>query len=99
MDRNWCLKLDKSKSMLIAVDSRTGKEIAPLIGFSKTGIRSYVGAEKELIDSGYDPYEHEDTYDEFGGICIKEEIAVQQDNNNLVQNNLGISIINYEEKL
>ena len=74
--KSWCLKLVESdKSVRVrAVDSSTGELVACLIVFFSSGkITSAPMCFHALEKAGYDPHEHNNSFDEDGGIVISDE--------------------------
>ncbi len=71
---SWSLGLFvvKGDVYLNAVDSCTGKSIAQLIKFKSDGTIITIQDAYTAIDShGYNPYQHKNSFDKYGGINIK----------------------------
>ena len=75
--KSWCLKLCESSDRdiyICAVDSETGKGITNLISFLSDGriVRDFQSFDI-LGEMGYDPYEHNNSFDHNGSIVIDDE--------------------------
>lgn len=74
--KSWSLELKsnevcKDKLNLVAVDSNTGNHIAYVMDFYPNGrVHICDNFAKALIRAGYDPFEHNNSYDAFGKIII-----------------------------
>ena len=74
--KSWCLKLRESdrEVYIDAVDSETGEGIVRLITFLSNGrIKSMCRSCDLLRGLGYDPYEHNNSFDHNGSIVIDHE--------------------------
>ena len=79
--KSWCLKLcEKSLRngirgvFLNAVDSETGQSISQLIDFQSDGKIETLRRSFDILGKmGYDPYEHNNSFDEDGRIVIDRE--------------------------
>jgi len=73
-NKHWCIVLEKSVHTnvdLCAVDEHTGDHITILIVFSCNGeIKSCRAALHDLKRMGYNPYEHNNEFDDEGRIVI-----------------------------
>ena len=72
--KRWALNLDHRDGgdvSIIAVDSITGAYVAHLVRFHAYGGVSVCGwARDAMKERGYDPYEHNNRFDENGSLVI-----------------------------
>lgn len=76
LTKNWGIKLvDNGLSATIcALDIRTGEFIAHVIHFGSDGkVVTSTAAFQALSEQGYNPYEHNNEWDEHGSIKIDKE--------------------------
>lgn len=75
--KSWCLELSEDGDgdvSLCAVDSKTGKDTVNLIIFLSDGrIVADPQSFEHFGEMGYDPHEHNNSFDEFGAIVISHE--------------------------
>ena len=74
--KSWCLNMEESDRdvRIRAVDSKTGEIICCLIGFFSSGkITSTPMSFHALKKEGYDPHEHNNSFNKDGGIVIDDE--------------------------
>jgi len=67
--KSWVIRLEQSgnESILVAIDAISGRIIANFIRWDSNGdIERMSCAENILITNGYDPYEHNNKYDDEG---------------------------------
>ncbi len=75
--KSWAISLrdilNKECAFLEAVDSETGEILASILCFDSDGsIKKITGLEEALSRKGYDPYEHNNQFNEDGSILIKD---------------------------
>jgi hypothetical protein len=78
-EKSWGIKLVEEYSggydggvCLIAADIRTHEYICTIQSFVPDGkIVKTLGVKEKLEESGYDPFEHNNKFDEYGTIIIK----------------------------
>ena len=72
--KSWSIRLGANlvdAPVLFAVDSNTGEEIAGLFVFWKDGgVVKPMGVFETLKSSGYDPYEHNNRFNDDGSLEI-----------------------------
>jgi len=74
--KSWAIKLNNDSFggvQLVAIDSLTGFTECVLIEMFENGkIRTADCAERALESGGYDPFEHNNSFDECGAIVISK---------------------------
>ena len=75
--KSWALELrsDGDHVFLCAVDAYTGEAVSRLVSFYASGrVLTYDGAEDEIKSNGYDPYEHSNTFNQYGSLLVESQV-------------------------